>query len=123
MACLCFAHLSNVEDDNVHIFVADVVKSCDTVDGNLGLCSQQTWLAWLVSWRPFPVSTTIFVTGSSWRLSWGKLEPETVVSLKVVLSAWHWWCAHGDAKPDSGFQFCKFLKPSSECTSPSSSGE
>ena len=36
-------------DSHVHVFVADVVKSCDTVDRGFGSGSRLSWLACLVS--------------------------------------------------------------------------
>ena len=46
--------LDSDEADHVHIFVADVVKSFDTVDRNILDCvHEKAWSAWLVSPRLF----------------------------------------------------------------------
>ena len=43
--------VGSVEDDHVHVFVADVVNSFDTIDGFAGLRIEQAWATWMVSRR------------------------------------------------------------------------
>ena len=54
--------LSGASDSHLHLFVADVIKSFDTVDrGILGSGVEQSWFAWLVSSCLFSVSCSCSV--------------------------------------------------------------
>ena len=66
--------LTGAADSDVHLFVADVIKSFDTVDGDFGYCFEQSWATCIVPPFLFRVSCSCSVAVSACFWPWVALD-------------------------------------------------
>ena len=77
--------LTGAVDGHVHLFVADVIKSFDTVDRSILDCAWVGWVCLVGFGKSILLFMLMYGLGLSLLQGWAKLGPEMVVFLRDAL--------------------------------------